>query len=391
MTSAADLSAFVRRHPPARPPAPGAPLVDRVRGALGVPADDGTGDAGLRDVHVERSWRSAGVRGQELSWDPGFGARTRAWLLLPEGADEPLPAVLLAHCHGGLKRWGREKVAAGPGGVEPPSVRAARESGYGGRPVAEDLARRGFAVLAHDAFGWGSRRTAVDDMPPRVRELGADLAELAERRGRPWDAARRYEAMAGLHEHELAKQCGALGTSFAAMVLREDAAALGVLASRPEVDARRTAVLGFSGGGWRAGVLGALDPRCSAVGVVAMMSGIPETLEDHVHRHTWMFFTPGLWQVCDWPELAGSRAPRPLLVQYGLRDPLVPVEGARRAHEDLQQRYAAAGAASAYRGELHDVGHVFGPRQQAAAADWLAEVAGRAGERGAPGGRAARP
>jgi dienelactone hydrolase len=369
----AQLTAFVRAAPPRAEPGPGAPLADRVRAALGVLPDDGTGGAD-RDVRVEGRWSRDGLVGEQVSWDPGFGPRTEAWVLRPEVAEGPLPGVLLAHCHGGRKRWGKEKVSDGPAPGPADDVAAFRAQSLGDRPAAEHLARAGFAVLVHDAPGWGSRRWPVEDMPPAVRERAADLAELAERRGAPLDATARYDLAAGLHEHELAKLCGALGTSFAALVLREDAIALGVLAGHAGVDAGRVAAVGFSGGGWRAGLLAALDERCAAAVVVAMMSSVPPMVPTHVAQHTWMFFTPGLWRVCDWPELAGSRAPLPLLVLAGRRDPLVPPEGLELADAELRRRYAAAGAPHAYEGRFCDGGHVFDAAQQDDAAAWLARV-----------------
>ncbi|MFD2354718.1 hypothetical protein ACFSTC_43805 [Nonomuraea ferruginea] len=114
----------------------------------------GTLDLTAGDVRVERAWTADGLDGEELSWDVGYGPRTRAYLLRPHGHRGALPGVVALHCHAGMKWAGKEKIADGP---EPPTpeVRRLRGELYGGRAFASELARRGFAVLAHDVTGWG--------------------------------------------------------------------------------------------------------------------------------------------------------------------------------------------------------------------------------------------
>jgi hypothetical protein len=120
-----------------------------------------------REVRVERRWRRDGVAGEEVSWSVGFGPRTVAWLLRPDGVDGPLPGVLALHGHDAYKYLGKEKIADGPQGVHPDAV-VLREKMYEGRAFANELARRGFAVLCPDVFLWGSRRFDVAAMPPAV-------------------------------------------------------------------------------------------------------------------------------------------------------------------------------------------------------------------------------
>ena len=55
-------------------------------------------------------------------------------------------------------------------------------------------------------------------------------------------------------------------------------------------------------------------------------------LLDHNMSHTWMLFPFGWSRHGDWPDIAASRAPLPLLVQYDMQDDLFTEDGMREAH-----------------------------------------------------------
>ncbi|TDC10564.1 acetylesterase [Nonomuraea longispora] len=305
-------------------------------------------DLTARDVRVERTWTDGDLAGEELSWSVGFGPRTRAFLLRPRGADGPLPGVVALHCHAGMKWAGKEKIADGPEGPSPEVARLRQEL-YGGRAFAGELARRGFVVLAHDVFVWGSRRFPL--------EIGDGPASEAD----------RYDLAARDHEHVVAKHCAMLGTSFAGVVAGEDLAAAAYLRSRPDVGPVGCA--GVSGGGLRSALLGAFDPRMRAVVVAAMASSYRDMLGGHVAKHTWMLFPPGLPRLGDWPDLVAARAPEPLMVQYALRDELFPETGMRRAHATIGEHYRDA--PGCYEAVFADVPHSFDVPMQEQAFDWL--------------------
>ncbi|GAA3121686.1 alpha/beta fold hydrolase [Planomonospora alba] len=344
------------------PPPPGPELRERARDVLGVL------DLAAADVRTERTWTAGGVRGEEVSWDVGFGPRTRAYVLRPrEAGDAVLPGVLALHCHAGMKWAGKEKIADGPEGHSAEVARL-RASIYGGRAWAQELAARGFTVLVPDVLGWGSRRIPLADMPDDVR--GLPEPGLGE--------ADRYDAAAARYEHVLAKYCTVLGTSYAGVVAGEDLAAAAYLRSRPDVGAVGCA--GLSGGGLRAALLGAFDPGTAAVAVVAMVSSYRDLLDGHVAGHTWMLYPPGLSRLCDLPDLVACAAPRPLLVWYGEHDPILPPAGMRRAHTMIRNHYRQAPAD--YTGVFADAGHCFDVPAQERVFDWLARRL--TGERGEP-------
>jgi dienelactone hydrolase len=336
-----------------------------VRTLLGF-GDDGEPLAPRRG----RRWTRDGVAGEEVSWSVGFGPRTEAWLLRPADAARPLPGVLALHGHDGFKFFGKEKVADGPDGA-PAAVSPIRRSLYEGVAFANDLARRGFSVLVHDVFLWGSRRFPAELLRPPARPepetewLGPEgQVDVAE-------STVAYNRAALGHEHLVAKYCTLLGTSLAGVVAYEDRIAVRYLRSRSDVVAGRIGCLGLSGGGCRAALLHATCEDVSGAVIVGMMTTHPALLDRLVANHTWMFFPPGLASCGDWPDIAAARAPTPLLVQFNRHDQLFTPEGMNAAHERLAARYRQAGAPEAYVGEFYPGPHKFDRAMQRSAFEHL--------------------
>ncbi|WP_373548073.1 hypothetical protein [Haliscomenobacter sp.] len=115
-------------------------------------------------VIVERKWEADSIAMEEISWSVGYGPRTHAWVLKPLGVSTKLPAILALHDHGGYKFFGKEKIADAFGDV-PDALIGHRKNYYGGIAMANYLAKKGFLVLIHDVFLWGSRKFPLDDIP----------------------------------------------------------------------------------------------------------------------------------------------------------------------------------------------------------------------------------
>jgi dienelactone hydrolase len=308
-------AAFQRASPPfSAPDAHSAAVAE----ALGVAAPQPA------EVVIATGWRARGLRTTELRWNVGFGPDTRAWLVRPDN-DETVPGVLALHSHGG--DWST-------GAAELIDV---RDATTGTAAFAPELALRGFGVLAHDTLAFGSRAVADD----------------------------------GPAEEELLSKTGALlGSSMAGAVAHDDLVALGVLAALDGVDATRLGTFGMSGGGARALVLGALDPRLRAVVVSCMMSEPGAMVPDHVALHTWMVNPPGLARLGWLPGLPAFDRGQRWLVQYAERDALFPAAGMRAAHRILRER---SGESGSYTGRFFDAGHEFDPGMRREAGTFLAE------------------
>jgi dienelactone hydrolase len=372
-----------------RPTLEGDAVTSATASALGVPAADPGGDGGpTPDVRTLARWEADGVVTEHVEWWVGFGPATRAWVVRPAtpspgpegGADAPAghapsagpvpgsPGVLLLHCHAGVKSIGAERLVRtpSPSGV----AERLRRDLYDGRALAHELARHGFVVLTHDTFGWGSRRFGLDPLPVSLREpvRRAEAAWAAD--GVDPDAHERYDAAAAVHEHVVAKTAGTLGTSFAGMVAHDDLVATAVLRSLPDVDASRTAAVGFSGGGGRAATLASLDPALRAAGVVGMMTTTDALLPAYADAHSWLLTTPGLLGRYGLPAIAAARLAHHLLVVSFRDDPLFPPDGVDAAHEELRARFHDA-ATGSFEGVVHPGGHVFGAAAQELVADFL--------------------
>jgi dienelactone hydrolase len=277
------------------------------------------------------------------------------------------------HDHGGFKYWGKEKIASGPDGVSH-TMQRWHAAYYGGRPFANALAREGFAVLVHDTFLWGSRRFPLDVMPEWVRQAFEATGGAAQGKDHDVGAPRKvaeYNYAAAEHEHVIEKYCNLLGTTLAGVVGHEDRIACNYLRSRPDVLTDRAGCVGLSGGGNRAALLQATYDQMRAAVVVGLMSTYAALLDQHVMCHTWMFFPSGWSRYGDWPDLAGCRAPSPLLVQYDSDDELFPASGMRAADARLAEMYAVVGSPDTYRGEFYAGPHKFDIEMQRSAFKWL--------------------
>jgi dienelactone hydrolase len=359
-----------------RPTLDGDAVTRATASALGVPVADTAGAA--PPVRTLSRVEDDGVVVDHVEWWVGFGPATRAWVLRSAASSGRAPAVLLLHCHAGVKSVGAERLVRTPSPTR--VAERLRRDLYEGRALAHDLARRGFVVLTHDTFTWGSRRFHLDPLPVSLREpvRHAEAAWAAD--GVVPDADQRYDVAAGVHEHVVAKTAGTLGTSFAGMVAHDDLVAAAVLRTLPDVDPARTAAVGFSGGGGRAATLASLDPGLRAAGVVGMMTTTDALLPAYADAHSWLLTTPGLLGRHGLPAIAAARLAHHLLVLSFRDDPLFPPRGVDDAHEELRSRFDDRSATGSFEDVVHPGGHVFGVAAQGLVADFLQRRLAAAGD-----------
>lgn len=288
--------------------------------------------------------------------------RARGSLLVPHGAG-PFPAVLILHDHGAEFTIGREKAVrprSGPDRLARATAWAERH--YGGRFIGDELAARGYAVLAVDTLGWGDRGPlAYEDQ----QALAANLLQL--------------------------------GTSPAGLAAHEDIRAAAFLASLPEVDERRVGALGFSMGAYRAWQLSALSDGVRAAAAVCWMTGLKEMMVPGNNtlrgQSAYFMLHPGLHRHLDIPDVASLAAPKPALFHAGGRDHLFPAAGVESAYAKLRAVWESQGAGDRLTTEVWpDTGHAFTAAMQDEVYAWLDTWLGApAGSGPEPGGGTSPP
>jgi dienelactone hydrolase len=270
--------------------------------------------------------------------------RVRGALLTPHGSG-PFPAVLLLHDHGARFDIGKEKV------VRPwydetrlATAEAWADRYFDGRFLGDELARRGYAVLAVDALGWGDRGPIT------------------------------YE-----QQQALASNLYHLGSSLAGLMAREDVRAAAFLAGLDRVDRRRVAAVGFSMGAFRAWQTAALSDDIAAAASVCWMTGLKEVMvpgNNILRGHSsYYMLHPGLARYLDFPDVASIGAPKPMFFLNGGLDPLFPADGVRVAHDKLRAVWRSRRAEERLRLKTWpDLGHVCTAPQQDEVLAWLDSV-----------------
>ncbi len=276
----------------------------RLRAALGV-------DAMASDLagHAPRAERRAAE-------DMGSYVR-ESWHLWTE-PDLPLPFYLLLP----KSARGRRPLVLTPHGHNHPHIYVGiaaddderRSIAEGERDIACQAVCEGYVTIAPTTRGFGETRTEADRCGNalsscRTRLMHGLLVGRTPIGERVWDISRLID--------------WAL--------------------SRDDVDARRIAITGNSGGGTVSLFAAACDERIA----VAVPSCYFCTFRASIGsiRHCDCNYVPGILRLGEMYDVAGLIAPRPFRAIAGEQDPIFPIAHVRAAFERLQRIYAAAGAA----------------------------------------------
>jgi dienelactone hydrolase len=319
---------------------------------------------GVPRAQVQHELTYDGLHIEHLTWQLPYGPPTEAVFLKPAGARGRLPAVLGLHDHGGKKYFGWRKIAQISDQIHP-LMKDHRDDYYGKVSWANELAKRGFAVLVHDAFAFASRRVRVGDVSAVLRK------ELKEVNPESEGEIKEYNRFASDHEDIMAKSLFCAGTTWPGVFTAEDQRALDYLCSRDDVDAGHLGCAGLSGGGLRTCYLAGLDERIRCACCVGMMTTWRDYLLNKCHTHTWMIYIPGLPRDLDYPEILGLRVPLPTLVLNDLEDQLFTIPEMRRADRMLAEVFAKAGAGDRYKCSFYPGPHKFDGPMQAEAFGWF--------------------
>ena len=291
-----------------------AALVARLHGVLGLQ----TPQTAPLDARSETPTSHRGYRREFVTFAGGPGAEVPAWLLVPEGASGPRPAVIAVHGHG----TGVDDIV----GINLDGSERDEPVGYH-QNFALALCRRGFVVLAPEVLGFGRRRDAEDVAAGPGQSSCYNAALWGMMLGRPLLGRRVADTMR----------------------------AVDYLATRPEVDAARIGIMGISGGGTVALFTSALDARLRAIA----LSGYLSTFRDSILaiQHCLCNYVPGLLAEAEMYDVAALLAPRPLVVEAGIHDPIFPIDSVRHSFEQVRSAYTLLGAADRLASDFFEGDH----------------------------------
>jgi len=249
-----------------------------------------------------------------------------AYLFIPKGVDFPVPGVMCPHGHG------RGKVD--PSGIAHADWEKEHVQGYNYN-YAEQFASHGYVTLAPDLRCFGER---VDD-PDEVY----GYVEIEE----------------GDHWCDINFILGMLiGYNMLTLHIFDIGRGIDVLQSLEEVIKDRIGCVGLSQGGTTTLFSSAYHERIKVAGV----SG---------YFNSWKVFPMDKGQICgsqivpnllsygDHVEIAGLICSRPLFLEFGIQDPIFPIEGSRASYQRLKQMYEIAGVSEKLEVEEFEGEHMF--------------------------------
>lgn len=280
-------------------------------------------------------------RAEKLAFNVTDENRIAALMLTPKSAG-PHPAIVLLHDHGSKFDIGKEKL------IRPlrdaarlASAEAWADKFFSGRFIGDELAQRGYVVIAIDSPGWGDRGPMT------------------------------YE-----QQQALASNYFNLRRSLAGEVAYEDLRTVNFVSTLKEVDNKRIGVLGFSMGGFRAWQLAALTDKVAATAAISWFGTWNGLMQpgNNVLRGQSAFYMlhPGLAGHLDIPDIASIAAPRPMLIYSGGQDKLFPAAAVNDAFAKVHNVWASQNAQDKLETRTWpELGHVFYQEQQDEVFPWL--------------------
>jgi dienelactone hydrolase len=243
-----------------------------------------------------------------------------AYFVRPANASGRIPVVLYNHSHGGKYTLGKDELFKGSA----PYL----------TPYADDLLKRGWAVLAIDHWLFG------------------------ERSGRP--------------ENDVFKEMIWNGKVLWGQMVYDNLRAIDYLVSRPDVDAKRIATVGMSMGSTMAWYTAALDERIVACADICCLTDFHALIESKgLGGHGIYYYVPNLLKHFTTTDINALIIPRPHLALAGTQDKLTPVAGLDRVEANLNKLYADAGVPERWKLIREDVGHLETPTMRAAVLAFL--------------------
>lgn len=235
--------------------------------------------------------------------------------------DKSGAAIVCSHGHG---KFGKEPVA----GVRatPEMVHDIEEMNYN---YGEKMARAGFLTICPDLRGFGERSDGDDPLG-----MTRDMCNINFLKGALFGS---YPLTQNIFD---ITRC------------------IDYLETRPEVNKERIGMMGLSQGGTMTTFASAFDKRIKAADIICYVTYFAGfAVRDTNFCGSQMI--PNVYKYFDASDIAGLIAPRPLLIERGLRDRCFVYEDTTRGFTEVEKIYEAAGCRELLWSDVGDVGHAF--------------------------------
>jgi cephalosporin-C deacetylase-like acetyl esterase len=214
--------------------------------------------------------------------------------------------------------------------------------------MLSSLAKKGYVALAWDPIGQGERIQIYDP----------DFEDSKVR------ASTTEHTVQGI-------QCLLIGDHLARYTIWDGMRALDYLLSRPEVDPKRVACTGNSGGGTHTAYLSALDDRIQVAAPSCYITSWRQMLNTIGPQDAEQVFPNWLRDGLDYPDFIYAFAPKPYRMLSAIRD-FFPIGGARETFEEAKGVYSRVGAAEKISMFEADDGHGYTHPRRMAGYAWFA-------------------
>ena len=182
------------------------------------------------------------------------------------------------------------------------------------------MVKRGFLVIAFDPAGQGERSEYFDPA------LGKSIVGI------------------GVAEHNMAgTQTLLTGMGYARYEIWDGIRAVDYLLTRKDVDPKRIAVAGNSGGGTQSAYLAVLEPRLAAAVISCYMTNWEQLWNTPGPQDAEQNFPGFLAAGLNFGDFMIAFAPKPITMLTGIRD-FFPIEGARNTYAEVKRTFEVADA-----------------------------------------------
>ncbi|MEO7143039.1 MAG: hypothetical protein ABI165_05990 [Bryobacteraceae bacterium] len=209
------------------------------------------------------------------------------------------------------------------------------------------LAKRGFLVLAIDPPSQGERLEYLDP------------------------ALGRSRVRSGVPEHNLSGAlCFLTGTNVARWEIWDGIRGIDYLLTRSDVDPKKLAVIGNSGGGTQSAYLAALDSRLAVAAPSCYITSWKNLWFNPGPQDAEQDFAGFIRDGLDFSDFLVSFAPRPIRMLTAIRD-FFPIEGARATFAEASRQFNLIGAEDRIGFFEFDDTHGWSKPRREATAEWL--------------------